>query len=356
MIGTRHHMGKSRLVRGFSIMAVASLAVSCSTDHKPVMLEGRAQGTTFSIKYIDSLERDLSGEVDSLFRLIDRSMSLWDTASTVSQFNRARDRFETGDAHFRTVLALAERAYLETSTAFDPTVLPLVDAWGMGKEGRAALDTVRATQLRHLVGMDRLSMEEITEPGTNRVERLVLYKAFPEVGLDLNGIAQGYTVDMLAVLLRMHGITNFMIEVGGEVRANGLNERGTPWSIQIDKPVPGEGHAQQTVVPLQDRSLATSGNYRKFFQVGDQRYGHMVDPRAGRPAMNALLSASVIADNCAMADAYGTAFMVMGPEPAKGWLARHPEVDSYLVMDDGKGGYEVWTTPAWPAGTATAEK
>ena len=150
-------------------------------------------------------------------------------------------------------------------------------------------------------------------------------------------------------LLQQQGITNYMVEVGGEVRCSGVNDQGATWVMQIDKPVDGDAHVQQTTVPLQERSLATSGNYRKFIEIGGQRYGHTIDPRTGRPAMNALLSASVIADDAATADALGTALMVMGPEEAKAWLGQHTEVDAYLIIDDGRGGYASWSTPGWPS-------
>lgn len=155
-------------------------------------------------------------------------------------------------------------------------------------------------------------------------------------------------MDVLVQLLEQRGIQHYMVEVGGEVRARGFNDRGGVWTIQIDKPVEGDAHVQQTVVPLADRSLATGGNYRKFIEVNGSRYGHTIDPRTGRPAMNALLSATIIADDCATADALATAMLVLGPEDAQVWLGRHPEVEAYLIMDDSKGGYAVWTTRNWP--------
>jgi thiamine biosynthesis lipoprotein len=309
-------------------------------------LRGEAQGTTFTIKYVDSLHRDLSAPVDSLLQVVDRSLSLWDGSSTVTLFNAAPDTFVSSDVHFRTVLSLSQGLWQRTQRAFDPTVLPLVRAWGLGKEGRAELDTAGLNELRAVVGMDRIRIEESWRSSRSDPPTVTYHKARPDVQFDPNGIAQGYTVDLIAFMLQAHGITDHMVEVGGEVRCSGVNNEGGPWRMQIDKPV--EGHVQQTVVPLQGRSLATSGNYRKFIQLGGKRYGHTIDPRTGRPAMNALLSASVIADDCATADALGTALMVMGPEEAQAWLGLHPNVDAYLIVDDGRGGYLVWNTPDWP--------
>lgn len=341
---------KPRFVRGFSmILVIGVLLVSCEAPRSDVvLLTGEAQGSTFTIKYRDPGQRDLVHEVDSILKGIDRSLSLWDSTSEVVRFNRAIDRFETGDVHFRTVLALAEAAYIGSYGTFDPTILPVVAAWGLGPRGKADMDTTAVAGMGYLVGLQRLSMDEIGGPGQGQVSSVVLYKPHPGVGLDPNGIAQGYTVDQLAVLLHTRGIANYMVEVGGEVRASGTNEQGRPWSIQIDRPEEGGDHQAHTVVPLQDRSLATSGNYRRFVELDGRRFGHTIDPRTGRPARNALLSASVMADNCAMADAYSTALMVMGPDVAKQWLERRPELDAYLIMDDGNGGYQIWHTPNWP--------
>lgn len=343
--------GKPRVVRGFLLtVVIAVVAVGCGGPKSDlVVLQGKAQGSTFTIKYIDSLQRDLSGPVDSLFRVIDRSLSLWDSSSTVNAFNAATDTFVSDDIHFRTVVALSEQLWHSTDSAFDPTVLPLVRAWGLGKQGRAALDTTAVLGLRRLVGMDRITMDEDWRIHATWPPRITYYKADRAVAFDPNGIAQGYTVDVLAMLLQQRGITSYMVEVGGEVRSAGVNDQGKTWVMQIDKPLVGDEHVQQTTVPLRDRSLATSGNYRKFIEIAGKRYGHTIDPRTGRPALNALLSASVIADDAATADALGTALMVMGPEDAKAWLTLHREVEAYLIIDDGRGGCLVWSTAGWPA-------
>ncbi len=347
----RSEIGKPRVVRGFLLTAlIAVLAVGCGGSKSDlVVLQGKAQGSTFTIKYSDSLQRDLSGPVDSLFRVIDRSLSLWDSTSMVNAFNAAADTFVSDDIHFRTVVALSEQLWHTTDSAFDPTVLPLVKAWGLGKQGRATLDTTAVLGLRRLLGMDRITMDEDWRIHATWPPRITYYKADRAVAFDPNGIAQGYTVDVLAMLLQQRGITSYMVEVGGEVRCAGVNDQGSSWVMQIDKPLVGDEHVQQTTVPLRDRSLATSGNYRKFIEISGKRYGHTIDPRTGRPALNALLSASVIADDAATADALGTALMVMGPEEAKAWLTLHREVEAYLIIDDGRGGYLVWSTAGWPA-------
>ena len=346
--------GKPCHVQGFLLLCgTVLLLIGCSSREKAsnsglITLSGKAQGTTFTIKYRDSLQRDLSGPIDSLLNVVDRSMSLWDSTSTVTQFNAAPDTFQSTDQHFKTVFALSQNLWRSTNNAFDPTVLPVVKAWGVGKSGRGDLDTASVAGLRQLVGMDKLRMEQGPLTHGSVLSMISYFRALPGIQFDPNGIAQGYSVDLITFLLQQAGITNYMVEVGGETRCSGQNDKGTPWLMQIDKPVDGPQHEQQTVVPLEDKSLATSGNYRKFIEVGGKRYGHTIDPRTCRPAMNALLSASVIADDCATADALGTALMVMGPDEGKEWLAQHPEVEAYLVIDDGAGGYMVWSTPGWP--------
>lgn len=348
---TRSDNGRPRFVRGFLFTSIIAVGVvGCGKPKSElVVLQGKAQGSTFTIKYIDTLQRDLSGPVDSLFRVIDRSLSLWDSASTVTAFNAAADTFVSDDVHFRTMVALSQQLWHSTDSAFDPTVLPLVKAWGLGKKGREELDTNAVLSLRRLVGMDRIRIDESWRQRAVMPPMITYHKHEPAVQFDPNGIAQGYTVDVIAMMLQQKGILNYMVEVGGEVRCSGMNDKSATWVMQIDKPLDGGAHVQQTTVPLQDRSLATSGNYRKFIEIGGQRYGHTIDPRTGRPAMNALLSASVIADDAATADALGTALMVMGPEEANAWLSQHTEIDAYLIVDDGKGGYEVWSTSGWPS-------
>jgi len=341
---------KSRQARGFSLVVILSVLLAACTGEKSdlVTLKGKAQGSTFTIKYRDAQQRDLSVPVDSTLKAIDQSLSLWVEGSTVNAFNNAGAAFTSDDGHFRIMVARSEQLWNETDGAFDPTVLPLVKAWGLGKEGRGALDTLAVDSIRRFVGMDRLAMDEDWRERPVFPPVITYRKTYPEVKFDPNGIAQGYTVDVLAQLLEARGITDYMVEVGGEVRARGHNVRGGVWAIQIDKPIEGQEHVEQVVVPLADRSLATSGNYRKFIEVNGKRYGHTIDPRTGRPAMNSLLSASIIADDCATADALATAMLVLGFDEAQLWLRHNSGVDAYLIMDDGQGDYTVWSTPGWP--------
>ena len=337
-------------MRGFSFFAgLAVLLAACTSSRSDlVILEGEAQGTTFNIKYRDAERRDLSLPVDSILRSMDQSLSLWVEGSTVNAFNAARETFTSDDPHFRIMVSRSMQLWRATDGAFDPTVLPLVQAWGLGRKGAAALDTLAVDSILAFTGMDLIAVDERWRDGRADVPTVTYRKFHPGVRFDPNGIAQGYTVDVIAFMLEAAGITDYMVEVGGELRTRGTNQHGEVWKIQIDKPVEGDAHVRQTVLPLAGRSLATSGNYRKFIEVDGRRYGHTIDPRTGRPAMNALLSATIIADDCATADALATAMLVMGPEDAQHWLARNHGVEAYLIMDDGRGGLSVWTTPGWP--------
>ncbi len=345
----RSNNGKPRIVRGFSVLLLcATLLASCGEKTDLMVLKGEAQGSTFTLKYRDSQHRDLSMQVDSTLKAIDQSLSLWVPGSTVNQFNAEDSTFTSNDIHFRTMIARSATIWYETQGAFDPTVLPLVKAWGLGKEGRSDLDTAAVDSLLRYVGMDNIIMDDLWRERAQFPPVITYTKTAPQVMYDPNAIAQGYSVDVLAQLFESYGIENYMLEVGGELRARGLNDRGGAWTIQIDQPVEGKEHLAHTVVPLTDRSLATSGNYRKFIEIDGQRYGHAIDPRTGRPAMNKLLSTTIIADDAATADALATAMLVLGPEHAQEWLSKHPEVQAYLIMDDGQGGHVTWTTANWP--------
>ena len=296
-------------------------------------LEGKAQGTTFHITYLDSLSRDFSHPVDSLFRLIDRSMSLWDSSSVISRFNR-NEPGTIADEHFTAVFRRAQEVSAATGGVFDMTVGPLVKAWGFShKKGLPPPDSAQVDSLRQLIGFNKL-----------RLENGILIKADPRMEVDMNAIAQGYTVDIIAHLLEQNGMRNYMVEIGGEVRTAGRNDKGEAWQIGIDKPVEDEtaGRSLQTVVPLSGKSLATSGSYRKFVVRDGKKFSHAIDPKTGYPITHNLLSVSVIAGDCATADAYATAFLVMGMEKCFE-LAQKQGLEVYCIYADEQGNPQVRT-------------
>ncbi|WP_247233115.1 FAD:protein FMN transferase [Telluribacter sp. SYSU D00476] len=313
------------------------LAGCQSTRKSYTHLEGQAQGTTFRIVYNDSLARDFSQSVDSIFRVIDRSMSLWDSTSVISGLNANRS-YVRADAHFTTVFRRSQEVAADTKGYFDPTVGPLVKAWGFSyKKGLPQPDRVRVDSLLRLVGYQKV-----------RLEGGQLVKETPAMEIDFNAIAQGYTVDVIAGFLKSRGVRNYLVEIGGEVRAEGQNERSEAWHIGIDKPVDNQeaGRPLQTVVPLSGRALATSGSYRKFVERDGRRYSHAIDPHTGVPITHNLLSISVIADDCMTADAYATAFLVMGLDKALP-IAKAHRMELYGIYEGEDGALQVYSTPGF---------
>jgi thiamine biosynthesis lipoprotein len=309
--------------------------LGCQNDApKFTHLEGQAQGTTFHITYLDAQGRDFSQPVDSFFRLIDRSMSLWDSTSVISRLNR-NEAGVVVDEHFAAVFRRSQEVSAATEGVFDITVGPLVRAWGFSyKKGLPPPDSAQVDSLRQFIGFQKI-----------RLENGVLQKADPRIQVDMNAIAQGYTVDVLAEFLAKQGVANYMVEIGGEVRTAGRNEHGEEWRIGIDKPVAEAGNERplQTVVPVSGKALATSGSYRKFVERDGKKYSHAIDPRTGYPITHNLLSVSVLADDCATADAYATAFLVLGLEKSME-IAQQKDLKIYGIYTDAKGNVQVRST------------
>lgn len=314
---------------------ICSLCISCGKE-KPafISLGGKAQGTTFNISYQDSLQRDFSRPVDSLLRLIDKSMSLWDSSSIISRVARNEPNVQL-DEHFVNVFKRAQEVSLATDGAFDVTVGPLVKAWGFSyKKGLPPPDSIKVDSLLQLIGYQKAG-----------IEHGMLHKANPHMEIDFNAIAQGYTVDLIARYFEKQGIKNYLVEIGGELRCAGTNSQGSKWQIGIDKPVEDDsgGRPLQTTIGLSGKSLATSGSYRKFVVKDGKKYSHAIDPKTGYPITHSLLSVSVIADDCTTADAYATAFLVMGMDKAIE-LAKSKNLEIYCIYSEENGALQVRST------------
>ncbi|TDB64173.1 FAD:protein FMN transferase [Arundinibacter roseus] len=302
-------------------------------------LEGNAQGTTFRIVYDDAESRDFSTAVDSIFHVMDRSMSLWDSTSVISSFNANRPAARA-DAHFTQVFSKATEVSEQTDGYFDCTVGPLVKAWGFSfKKGLPEPDSQQVMQLQQQIGYKKMTLTEGK-----------LVKESPEMQVDFNAIAQGYTVDVLADFLKAKGVQNYLVEVGGEVRAEGKNERGEVWRVGIDKPIESneQNRSLQGVVALNGRALATSGSYRKFVERDGHKYSHAIDPHTGFPITHSLLSISVIANDCMTADAYATAFLVMGLEKAIP-LAKQNGLELYGILTEKDGTFRIYQSEGFGA-------
>ena len=285
--------------------------------------EGAVFGTFYHLTYQSS--EDYQPDVEAALERVDKSLSMFNPQSIISRVNKNED--VAIDTLFKRVFLLSQRVSEATHGAFDITVAPLVNAWGFGFKNGSLPDSVAVDSLRSLVGWQRV---QLTADGHLR-------KDDPRIVLDCSAIAKGFGVDVVADLLRSKGVKNFMVEIGGEVVVSGSNPKGEAWRIGVNKPdddPTSSNHELETVLALDNQALATSGNYRNFYVTDEgRRVAHTIDPATGYPVQHNLLSATVLAPTCATADAFATAFMVLGIDSAKQVLARHPELEVFFIYD-----------------------
>ncbi|TVR73969.1 MAG: FAD:protein FMN transferase [Marinilabiliales bacterium] len=309
----------------YIIIAITVLS-SCQAGQERmfIYLDGFTQGTSYLIAYNSPDSTCYHDEIKELFRQIDYSMSIYNPQSVISAINR-NDADIRPDEYFLTVFNRAALISEKTGGAFDITVGPLVNAWGFGFTEGENITPQLIDSLLNLVGWQKV-----------RYEDGMIVKDHPGVVLDMNAIAKGYTVDVVAEFLDSRGITDYMIEVGGEIRVKGTNRNNQLWRIGIDKPVEDPAAVSrelQEILHLTGVSLATSGNYRRFYVEDGQRYAHTIDPHTGYPARHSLLSATVVTSTSMDADAYATAFMVMGLEESMDFASSHPDIEAYFIYD-----------------------
>ena len=291
--------------------------------------QGKIFGTVYTVTYEHNA--DLQAEIIAAMQAVDNSLSPFNKRSVITHVNN--NDSVCVDALFSEVFHTAEQIYRESYGAFDPTVAPLVNAWGFGFKRGMDVSSATIDSLLALVGFDRISLND------NRVT-----KADDRIMLDFSAIAKGFGSDRVAHVLDSCGVKNYMVEIGGEVVVKGHNKNGNPWGIGITKPVDDSlsvNQDLQTVLRLTDCAIATSGNYRNFYYKDGVKYAHTIDPRTGYPVQHSLLSATVIADNCMRADALATAFMVLGVDSAIAYCERHPEIDGYFIVASDNGRHEV---------------
>lgn len=281
--------------------------------------EGVVFNTLYHIVY--QSEEDYQSQIEEELRRFDASLSPFNPTSIISRFNQ-NDTSAVADMWFSRVFNRSKEIWRDTEGAFDPTVSPLINAWGFGFKNGVPMTPEIVDSLWHLVGMERVELL-----GGR------LYKDDPRMTLNFSAIAKGYAVDVVASFLRGKGVENYLVEIGGEVVARGKNERGEIWRVGIDTPDEGNvaGGEIDAVVMLDDAALATSGNYRNFRIVDGRRVAHTINPATGYPVQHSLLSATVLAPDCMTADAYATAFMVLGVEKSMEIASRHPEMEVYLI-------------------------
>ena len=311
--------------------------VSCNTkEPKNTKLSGQVFGTSFSVIY-DSNE-NYEKQFDSLFYVINKSMSTYIENSDISKINR-NEAVEV-DEHFTNVFKTSKIIYDVTSGAFDPTIGAVVNAWDFGPEGKiVSLDSLKIDSLMLSVGLDKV-----------KLRRNAISKEYLNTYLDFNAIAKGYAVDVIAKYLESQNINDYLVEIGGEIRCKGMNkEKMTHWNVGIDKPNFDGSQSVIKAVSLEDEAMATSGTYRKF-KLDDEgnRYAHIIDTKTGYPSKTNVLSVSVIANDCMTADAYATAFQAMGIDKVSELLKTHPELKVFFIFENENNELETLALNGFP--------
>ena len=334
--------------KGLTLLSIASsILIGCSSNESSTskevawrQIQGETQGTTYGITLEDPEESVEKEAIDSILHDFDMALSSYIDASIVSKINTTSDsvNFQDTYGYFETCYEKSRTVFETTNGAFDPSVFPLVKAWGFfGKElekpSEAALDSIL-----NFVGFGKPLHHYSMEGGTGSFR-----KENPSFRMDFNAIAQGLSVDILAAYLDANKIQNYYIEIGGEIVVKGKNKEELDWRIGVDSPNQKEGtRVIDNVVNISNKAIATSGNYRKFYVKDGVKYAHTIHPTSGKPVQHSLLSATVITNSCAEADAYATAFMVMGVERSMEFVRSHPklDLDVYLLYDNGSGKIE----------------
>jgi len=287
---------------------------------------GNALGTTYSVIYIANDEVDFQKEIDSVFQVINQSMSTYIPDSDISKINDG-DTTVVVDTMFKEVFELSTQVYKKSDGYFDPSVGVLANAWGFGPGKQIQLDSIKIDSLLNFVGWNKV---HLSPNGT-------IKKLHPEIRFDFNAIAKGYAIDRLGVLLDNREIENYLVEVGGEVLTKGHNTvTDKDWTVGIDNPNNVLQRGTSAIITLKNKALASSGNYRKFRidpETGE-KYVHTIDPKTGYTKNSRVLASSVLASNCAIADAYATTFMTLDLEESISLLKNNQDLDAYIIYLD----------------------
>ncbi|MDJ0644400.1 MAG: FAD:protein FMN transferase [Flavobacteriaceae bacterium] len=325
---------KLKAVTLFFVCLVLFFSCEKNEDKEFKKLGGYAFGTNFQITYQD--DRDFTKEIDSLFQVVNKSLSTYLPDSDISKINNG-DTTIVVDALFAEVYAKSLKVYKETEGIFDPTIGILVNAWGFGPEKAISKpDSARIRELLLLVGFDKVHLRD------GRIK-----KDNDSIYFDFNAIAKGYAVDVAGRFLEAENVANYLVEIGGEIRTRGVKKNGSAWKAGIEDPNFDGTRSIQKIVELKDEAMATSGSYRKFKvdSLTGQKYVHILDAKTGYSTQSSLLSVSVIGKtDCADVDGYATALMAMPLEKAKQFLKNHQELRAYLIFSDPKGNLQSYAT------------
>jgi FAD:protein FMN transferase len=294
--------------------------------------EGSVFGTSYRITYL--YNEDLKDEIEQSLAKVDKALSMFNDSSTISKINRNENVIP--DSLFMHVYTLAEQVSNWTNGAFDITIAPAVNAWGFGFKHAENITDETIDSLKNLVGYKKV-----------QVINGKIIKSNPDIMLDCSAIAKGFGSDVVADMMKAKNIDNFMIEIGGEIVLKGKNSKGNNWNIGVSKPIDDSlavSNELQTILSLTDCALATSGNYRNYYYKDGKKYAHTIDPKTCRPVSHNLLSATVIASDCATADAFATSMMVIGLDSAKVLCSKHQDIEAYFIYQNGDGEIDTYYT------------
>lgn len=323
-------------MKKFFIFLSLVVFLGCSHSSNPIKVNliGEAQGTYYSIIYYDNEGIDYQNEIDSILIDFDNSVSLWVPNSILSRVNN-NDNSVVLDSYFVDNFEISKDVANQTHGAFDFTIGSLINAWGFGWDHNKTIDNSKIDSLLQLTGHEKV-----------RLQNGKIIKDNPSISFDFNAVAQGFSVDVIAFFLQDQGISNYLIDIGGEVKAKGQKPDGSKWKIGIEKPAENKTDSRdlKAIAQLTDISIATSGNYRKFYVENGVRYSHTINPQTGYPAKNTLLSVSVLHKSTAYADAYATAFMVLGFEKAKVFVESNDNLEAFFIVSNENGNYETYAT------------
>lgn len=320
------------------LVVTSLLLVSCKKGLKKVKLSGPIFGTFYDVNYFSEDNANYQKEIDSLFIVINTSMSNYQDNSDISKVNK--HILDSVDNHFINVFNTSKTIYKETKGIFDPTIGKLVNAWNFGSEkNKTRLDSLKIDSLMRYVGFEKIN-----------IDRHKLIKQTPKPYLDFNAIAKGYAVDVIGLFLESKNIKNYLVNIGGELRSKGVNiEKKSGWTVGIENPNFDGTQSYDQIFVLKDKSMATSGTYRKFkIDENGNRYAHIINTKTGYPTKTNILSVSIIADTCAEADGYATAFQAMGVKNVKQFLIKHSELKAYLIFENDKKELETMVLNNFP--------
>ncbi len=306
---------------------------SCGQQPKKMMMQGLAQGSYYAITYYDEQGRNFQRDIDSIFHAIDMSVNLWVDSSVISKVNRNEE--VVLDQIFIDNFNIAQQAAQLSDGYFDPTISPIVAAWGFSYKHGDSITPQLIDSLKLLVDYRKV-----------RIEEGKVVKENPAMTLDFNAVAQGYTSDMIAAFLDSRGIKNYLVDTGGEIMAKGGKPNGQTWIVGIEKPAESMNSEQvvQTRLALRDKGLVTSGSTRKYVERDGKRYSHCINPHTGYPVEHQVLSVTVLAETSVWADALASICMVMGMEQSLPLIEGMDDVEAYYIFVNEKGELETFAT------------